>query len=215
MSKEKTYSQDVKNAYDRMVEAYTCVELDKVTILTGSNGSGKSMIRKQLPFLMRDKLGLESHKDTRGMITSTSMDARTGSNPEWGGLSGIMRDTEWIATSQDTLHSLDGLFKTTMKSDKCKYIVIDEFEIGCGEETVLALCHFINKNVKELLDAGKIEGAMIITHSRLGVEHIDHDRFINIDGMGEDEWLEREIVPTDLDKLDKNELFLFIRDNQK
>jgi len=216
MNEEKIFSQEVKDAYDRMVEAYTSIEFNEISLLTGENGSGKSMIRKQLPFLLRDKLELEDTKATQGMIASTSMDARTGSNAEWGALSGIMRDDEWVATSQSTFSSLKGLFNVIRgEKSKAKYLVIDEFEIGCGEETALALCNYINANIKDLIETTTLEGAMIITHSRIGAEHLKYDKFVNIEGMNKEEWMNREIVPTDLEKLDENELFFYIRDNTK
>lgn len=215
MSKETEFSQEVRDMYDRIVDVYKSIELDKITVLTGSNGSGKSLIRKQLPFLIRDHLGLEDVKDVKGMIKSTSMDVRTGSNPEWSALSGIMRDTEWIATSQNTLSCLQGLFRAIEKGDKTKYLVIDEFEVGCGEETVLALVNYINSEIKKLIKTTQLEGAMIITHSRIGVKHLKYDNFVNIEGMNKQEWLDREIVPTNLKKLSENELFVFIRDTSK
>jgi hypothetical protein len=172
------------------------------------------MIRKQLIFILAQDKNIDP-KETKGLIVSTSMDARTGSNPEFGGLSGIMRDTEWIATSQDTFSNLQGLFSTVEKDNsKCEYIVIDEFEIGCGEETVLALSQFLNDNLIDLIGRGKIRGAMIITHSRIGVENLIFDNFVNIEGLTKDEWLNRKIIPTDLIKLDSNELFFYIRDKQ-
>ena len=214
MSKKKRkYSKEVKETYDRLIDGFASLELDGITIMTGSNGSGKSLIRKQLPFAMKERLDLDDAKETRGMIQSTSMDARTGSNPEMGALSGMMRDTDWFATSQNTLHSLDGLFDNGI-GDKTKYIVIDEFEIGCGEETILALTQHINKKLKSLIKNKKIMGAMIITHSRLGVQNLNHNEFINLDGMTEEEWLNREVVPTDLKKLKENELFYYIRDQK-
>ena len=90
-------------------------------------------------------------------------------------------------------------------------MVVDEFEIGCSEETILALVLFINERVKELLDKKKIIGAMIITHSRLGVKNLVHDDFINLDGLTKEEWLNRKVIPTDLEKLKENELFYYIK----
>lgn len=211
MGKRK-FSKEVKEAHERLVKTFENLDLEGITILTGSNGSGKSLIRKQLPFLMRDHLELDDANDTRGMIRSTSMDARTSSNPEWSALSGAMRDVEWIATSQNTFHSLEGLFNSV--DNKVKYIIIDEFEIGCGEETILAIVNFLNKNLKKFMRRKNFMGAMIITHSRIGVENLNHDHFINIEGMTKDEWLNREIIPIDLEKLSENELFSYIKDQQ-
>ena len=214
MSKKKRkYSKEIEDTYDRIIDGFASLEIEGITIMTGSNGSGKSLIRKQIPFAMKDRLDLDDVKETQGMVQSTSMDARTGSMPEMGALSAVMRDTDWFATSQNTLHSIEGLLDNGI-GDKTKYIIIDEFEIGCGEETVLALVHYLNKKLKSLIKNKKIMGAMIITHSRLGVKNLNHDAFINLDGMNEEEWLNREIVPTDLKKLKENELFFYIRDQK-
>lgn len=213
MKDEKEYSQEAKDAFNRLIDTYEKVEFDGITILTGSNGSGKSMIRKQLIFAIARDKDIEP-KEAGRLISSTSMDARTGSNPEMGAMSGMMRDDDWIATSQSTYSNLKGLFSAAEKEKTCEYLVIDEFEIGCGEETILALSQYINKNLKRLIKGKKIRGGMIITHSRLGVEELVADRFINIEGMTKDEWLDREIFPTNLAKLDENELFFVIRQNQ-
>jgi len=36
-----------------------------------------------------------------------------------------------------------------------------------------------------------------------------------LDGLTKDEWLNREVVPTDLKELEENELFFYIRDHKK
>ena len=214
MRKEKrTYSQETIEQYDRIIEKFENLEPEGITVLTGSNGSGKSLIRKQLPFAVQQWYEFENAKETKGMIISTSMDARTQSNPEWGALAGMMNDVEWIATSQNTFGSIRKLFDAAEKSETVKYLVIDEFEIGCGEETILALVLYINERLKMLIKKG-LEGAIIITHSRLGVKNLEFDHFVNLEGMSKDEWLNREVIPTDLEKLDKNELFFYIRDKQ-
>lgn len=211
---KREYTQEIEDKYNRMTETFQKINLNKITILTGSNGSGKSLIRKQLPFLVKRNLEMEDIKDTKGYIGSTSMDARTTNNPEWGGLSGARLDTNWIATSQNTLHELKGLFNA-VRNSKYKYLVIDEFEIGCGEETILAIAQFINDELNYLIENTQLEGALIITHSRIGVKNIKHDDFLNIEGMSEDEWINREIKPINLDELDANELFFYIRDLNK
>lgn len=212
---DKKYSEKTKSAYKRLQDTFQDLNVEGVTILTGNNGSGKSLIRKQLPFAFQNLYELDDISKTRGWILSTSMDARTSSNPEWGGLSSIMNDTSWIATSQNTFHSINSMLKAVETSDKCKYIVIDEYEIGCSEETIVALAEFINKKIQKLLEDKKIIGAMIITHSRLGIEHIKFDHFVNLEGKTYEEWKNREIIPTDLEELDANELFYYIRDKKE
>lgn len=182
--KKREYSQYVKDQYDRLIDAFAELEIDGITIMTGNNGSGKSLIRKQLPYALRERGVVQEAKDAQKMIASTSMDKRTGSNPEMGALSGAMRDLEWIATSQNTFSNIKGIIDHAKKKDsKTKYIVIDEYEIGCSEETIMALAMYINKELNALVEQKKITGALIITHSRLGVQLIKHDTFINIFGQ--------------------------------
>jgi energy-coupling factor transporter ATP-binding protein EcfA2 len=204
------FSEEVKSNYKKIQSAFYSININGITILTGNNGSGKSLIRKQLPFLFKKEYNLSDIKDTKGMIKSTSMDARTTSNPEWGALSSCLHDTEWIATSMNTLSSIKSVLNACRDSN-AKYVVIDEYEIGCSEETIMALAKFISDSINTLITENIIQGAMIITHSRTGLKQIKYDHFINIEGMTEDEWINREIKPTDLDKLDKNELFSFIQ----
>ena len=208
---EKEYSQVVIEKYNRLKETIKKIDLKKITILTGSNGSGKSLIRKQLPFIVKENNNFEDVKEAKGYICSTSMEARTNSVPGWGALSGVRHDTAWIATSQNTLHELKSLFNTIRKSN-FKYVVIDEFEIGCGEEVVLALTNYINNELIDLIKNTQLEGALIITHSILGVKNLNHDIFLNLENMTEDEWLNRDIKPANLEELDANELFFYIRD---
>lgn len=215
MAEKRQYSEKTIQAHKNLQNTFSDLDVEGVTILTGNNGSGKSVIRKQLPFAFKDLYDLNDVKETSGWIMSTSMDARTGSNAEWGALSGIMNDTSWVATSQNTLHSIKGLLDSTEKSDKVKYVVIDEYEIGCSEETIVALAQYISQRIQKLLTDKKIIGAMIITHSRIGCEHIKFDHFVNIEGRTYDEWKNREIIPTDLEELDANELFYYIRDNKE
>lgn len=208
-------SNNIEVAYQQIVNAFGQIDVEGVTVLTGNNGTGKSLVRKQLPFLFKNLYGLSDLSGTRGWVRSISMDHRTQSQPEFGGLSGIMNDLEWIATSQNTLHSIDQLFRSMESENNVKYLVIDEYEIGCSEETAVALAMYIDSRLHELIDQKKIVGAMIITHSRPGLQHIRFDHFVNIQGLTYEQWSNREIVPTDLDLLRENGLFTYIRDNIK
>lgn len=209
---EPTITQKTIDAYERLLDIFTDWNTKGVTILTGNNGSGKSVIRRHIPAIYRDNKK-NKKVDTKGWVKSTSMDARTSSNPEWGAMSSIMQDTGWIATSQNTYHNISSLFKAVEKGGT-KYLIIDEFEIGCSEETILAIAKFISDNLERLIAEGKLEGACIITHSRVACTHIKHDHFVNMEGLNEEQWTIREVIPTDLEELDRNELFFHIRNKQ-
>jgi hypothetical protein len=206
-------SEKTKQAFNRMIDAYSDLDLKGVTVLTGNNGSGKSVVRRHIPALYRDRLDLKN-ENIKGWVLSTSMDARTSSNPEWGTLAGIGQDTGWIATSQNTYGNISRLFKTVDKGG-AKYLIIDEFEIGCSEETILALAHYISENLQRFIKEKKLEGTLIITHSRRACEHIKHDHFVNLEGLTEEQWTTREVVPTNLEELEANELFFYIQQQNK
>jgi len=184
------------------------IQLNELTVLTGDNATGKSVIRKILPFRICEKLGVETKS---GYVASMSQQLRTSSNAEWGGLSSIMQDTDWTATSDNTLD----LFQNLMKQDN-KYIVIDEPEIGLGEEMQLTIANMINDIVDERKNKD-FKGILVITHSRIVVNTLKADNFLNIQGKTKEEWLNREIKAIDIDvfKEQADRLFVKIRDHEK
>lgn len=154
---------------------------DKITILTGKNASGKSLIRKLLSTQISKAL-----KKEKVFIPHASQEVRTNSNPE-----SIVHDLDWLATSHNTIHTINMVFN----SDNPDFIVIDEPEIGLGEELQLGLAHHLN----ELIASLKC-GVLIITHSRHIVNNLKHDGFINLENMTETEWLNREITPINVEE---------------
>lgn len=192
--------EELNNYIDFILDTMDNIDLSKITVLTGSNGSGKSLIRKQIGFRVDSELS--------GKVKSISMDTRTQSNPNWGALSSSMHDSEWIATSQNTLSLIRGLENSIKKESNAAYVILDEFEIGCSEETILALTEVINNlNLKI--------GILIITHSRVAVSNLTFDNFVNLDGMKKEDWLTRKLIPTNLEELEANQLFSAIRDRSK
>jgi Fe-S cluster assembly ATPase SufC len=202
-------NEDEKEVYlekgDRIVEIIKDINLNEITILTGSNGSGKSLIRGQMTFKSVKEYGQPSKH--------ISMELRTSSNASWGAMSGAMRDNEIIPTSLNTFRFIEGLYKT-IDNEKLSYLVIDEPEIGMSEETQLSLIHYFNEvflpKLKELN-----RGCLIITHSRLLIEHINSDRFVNIEGLTKNQYLNRVLIPTNLEELKNNYLFKAIQEMQK
>ena len=175
------------------------IPVHKISILTGGNGKGKSLIRKIITNSIAAQLKLKGDKPC---VASTSQEARCGSNPEWGGLSGVLRDVGWTPTSTETIHNIKNLISDRFAD---RYIVIDEPEIGMGEETVAGLVKYLNKT----LPKHKNLGTLIITHNRYIIQNLKIDNFFNIEGMTKDEWLNREIIPLDLDELQKTSDDLF------
>lgn len=186
--------------WERIGDIMHDIPLREATLLTGRNGSGKSLLRSQINFRVKEELG------EKVRVVHASMALRTGSFPGMGALSGMTRDLDWLPTSLCTIRCIEKL------PAEGNYVVIDEPEIGCGEETVVALTSWL----KEWLSQCGALGSMVITHNRHTATHLDHDAFFNLDGYKTlQEWLDREIVPTDLDALRDNDLGRYLRDRQK
>ena len=76
---------------------------------------------------------------------------------------------------------------------KNKFIVIDELEIGMSREVQAGVCHMLNEKFPDILKNNY--GILVITHSEDVVKNLNHDNFINIEGMSEEQWLTRDIIP--------------------
>ena len=202
MAKEisEELKQKASEHLDHLIDLMKSIQLNKITILTGGNGKGKSLIRKLIHFYIENKLGIKDQK--KRCVVQVSMQLRTESRPEWGALSSMAHDWPTTPTSLSTISLIKGMFSQSAG----KYIVIDEPEIGMSAEMQLALCKKINETLPTLED---IKGVLIITHSQFIIKNLKHDEFVNIEGMTEDEWLNREIVPADIDELDNFSTALF------
>jgi Fe-S cluster assembly ATPase SufC len=203
---KKITKENVSDHVDQLIEISEKIDIGKVTILTGINGAGKSFIRKLSPYKLYEKKTAEKYIDQKTFVSQTSMEQRTGYNADWGALSGAMRDIGWTPTSTETFHKITRLLSDEFKD---KYIVIDEPEIGMGEETVLGLANYINDRIKSLRKKFDFMGVLVITHSRLMVEKLKSDSFLNIEGMTKEQWLTRELVPTDLKELEDRSMVIF------
>jgi len=197
---------DVAAQYERIVDVFQAIPLDgTISVLTGRNGSGKSLIRSQL--------GGRTRKDHDGKcVVHTSMALRTGTHSNMGGLGCMVRDVDWNPTSYETLKSI----QTAIRSIRGNYLSLDEIEIGCARETVMGIVKWLNKNLRKGIKDSL--GCLVITHSEYVVENLDYDQFFNLDGFETaEEWISREVKPTNLDELEKDsrELFGFVTKNAK
>lgn len=198
--------KDWNKHIDRLIKIAESIELGKLTILTGSNGAGKSVIRKILPTRIQEKLGKDSPER---LVSSLSFMSRCSLNSFCG--INFLRDSEWTSTGDNTVHLLMSII-----NHEERFIVLDEVELGMGEELQLATANYINSIKDEVLK--KSYGLLVITHSRIVAKTLKEDAFFNIDGIKtKEEWINREIVPTDLDQFQKDcqELFVAIHDRSK
>lgn len=231
-----------RNKVSNIVNIINDINFEGFTVLTGSNGSGKSMLRQQV--------GLKFSKDedknpNKRKVKSISMQLRTSSNSSWGALSGAMLDNEWSPTSLNTLQLIDGVLRAADIFDKPEpgtikslsdtgYIIIDEPEIGMSEEAQLSLAYYLIKCLP-LFKKSKI-GLMLITHSRVILDIINHYvvfnnvnlenivledwvdsipefSFVNLDGYKTiEDYLNREIKSLDLSTLKANYLFYALQE---
>lgn len=186
---QEYYDNKVDNIIDKVYE----IKMHKLTVLTGSNGSGKSVLRQ----LMSQRVQEDNQKNK---VASISMSLRTGG-------SGITRaftsDTPWNSTGQNTYNFVITLFK----SSKGRFLVVDEVEIGLAEEMQLSIINYIQDFWTEHKD--EYLGLLVITHSRFIVNNLQADEFVNMDGMTKDEWLNREIKPVDFEQFEHDSLMLF------
>lgn len=197
MSEEKEHWTD--KAIDNILDAIDKIKFGRVIILTGDNGSGKSLIRKLIPRQLSDLNGGEDVK-----VATTSMDKRAGIDANIGGLSVFNRDCEWLATSNNSFSVLKGIVGNT----KDRFVIIDEPEIGMSESLQMSVGRWLDDRLPEVIERNKC--VMIITHSKRLVEQIrsDHD-FINIQGLSEREWLDKEPEMINLEDWEKHNLEMY------
>lgn len=187
---------------DKILDIAWSIEPDVVTLLTGRNAGGKSLIRKLLRQTLADKLG----KD-KVTVAHASQELRTGSYASMGALSGLTRDIDWLATSQNTITTMEQSLKA-----KADYYVIDEPEIGMGEELQLGLVDWLNEKISFLN-----KGVLLVCHSRLIAQGIKFDTFINLEGMGYEEWTARVPQKISVEEFQEfsNSLFETVRTRNK
>ena len=179
---------------ERIIDVRDSIDFGKVTILTGRNGGGKSFIRKQIQLIC---------KNESIPCWTVSMDQRAGFDSNGTGMMVFSRDCEWLPSSINTFDQMKDFGTKTHDT----YGVLDEIEIGMSEESQYGVALYINKQLEEFRKNNR--GLLIITHSRYIVKYVKADEFINLEGMTKQEWLDREIVPTDFDSLDHDSSKLF------
>lgn len=190
----------VEEKFDRIVDIYSQIPMDgSISLLTGSNGSGKSLIRKQLNF--RDEV-----KSKGKRVAHCSMQLRTGLS-DGSGAAAFTHDSDWDPTSVSTVNFI----QTVSRSIHGGYMVLDEIEVGCSEETLMGMVDWLNGHLVEAIK-GTL-GCLVITHSPYVVRNLKFDHWFNLDGYKTAKaWLNRKIVPVDLEVLrrESNELFRFV-----
>jgi hypothetical protein len=195
--KDLAPSFDYDAQFERILDMQAAIPMDgSVSVLTGGNGKGKSLVRKFLAIRAKD--------DHKKSLVHASMQLRTAMHSELGGLGCMFRDNEEASTSSHTAY----LVQTACNSIHGGFLCIDEVEVGLGEETILGIVKWLNANLR-----GKLKGTLgclVITHSRIVVRDLDYDHWFSLDGFATaKEWLDRRIVPTDIAALRHDDLGFF------
>lgn len=101
MTHENILNLSIEDRIEIIKNCMKQIESDKITILTGSNGSGKSLIRQQLAFKFAKELNCSPH----GLTIDVSMAKRTASNPAL---------VHWHRSWQMTQQNLPALRRSTI-----------------------------------------------------------------------------------------------------
>ena len=201
----------LKEHVDYLVKIMNDMEYNKCTLLTGFNGCGKSLIRKQMNYHVK-----KIHDKAK--VSSISMQLRTESRASFGALSSAMHDLPWSPTSECTYYLIEKLFESQFNrsnKDIKSYIILDEPEIGMSKESQLGIALYIKNNIDKVLDNSY--GLLIITHSEIIVETLKNiSNFININkehkSISAEDLLNRDVVATDFNELREwsNALFNYV-----
>jgi len=197
---------DFEKHIDNLVDSAKRIRPGEVTVLTGPNGYGKSLIRKVLP------QALEKGHGVQMKVASISMERRTQKNHDFGALGSIAIDQPHDATSN---HSCDMIRMILQETER--YIVIDEPEIGMGKEMLLGVIDQIKEWVEKQRSTGNFKGLLVITHSEFFIENFPHDRFVNLEGLTFEKWKRRPVAAVTPDALSKwcHKLYLAIEKRMK
>lgn len=209
--------RNVEEHLDFVVNCIRDIKYNSAIILTGPNGSGKSLVRKQMDAKLKSD-------NITGKVSQVSMQLRTSSGYLMG-IGAFVSDPDWEPTSCHTHHLINQLLNSVLNDDHRenetkRYIIIDEPEIGMSRESQLAIALYIKSMIPELLE--KTLGIMIITHSETIVQVLKEScdfRYLDIDKqhMTADEWLNREIKPTNFEEMAEwsHQLFLEVTKRSK
>jgi hypothetical protein len=164
----------------------------KLCVITGPNTSGKSLLRKVIHNRYADRKmeymavsqeqRCASHGIQRLLIYGTETDESTGYN---------------------SVKMLLKAFQTGQSREKPFAIMLDEPEIGCSDETQAGIGLRIAREIDTMPN---LHGMFVVTHSRQLVKNLiqtiqpTHWR-LGEDGLNLEQWLNRDVVATDLDAL--------------
>lgn len=191
----------IENHINTIIDLVKEIETNKVTVLVGQNGTGKSLIRKQMGVRFYKEYG-----DNKSHTRTVSMQARTESRPEFDALCTCMHDMPDEPTSLASYSLVESVMNYDMKNINDYFLIFDELEVGMSEESILGMVEYLNKNILSWLENSL--GILIITHSKVlasGIMKSFDANFINLGyntvSYDFNEWLNRKLEPADFNFL--------------
>jgi predicted ATPase len=163
-----------------------------VTILTGENGTGKSLICN---YVEREyKLKQEQELSDKKSVRVNFSDKYSFNQ--------IIDEA-----NPDSYTNINIMFEVL--NVPYDYYIFDTPELGLTEETDLALSFLLNEmfNLKE----GVGKNVLLVTNSRRICQNLEHDHFFNIQGLTLHQYINRTVICADIDKLLDNQIKNFIK----
>lgn len=189
---KKNYSEYAEQALDNIFRALEQIRANEITILTGENGTGKSLIRKVIKSRIAKQLNCDDIK-----VRAISMDLRAGINEFGSAENAFVKDLAWIATSMNSLDYVKRIVKATNS-----YIILDEPEVGMGLNLQASIGEWLKDKLPTVLSENL--GVLVITHSREIVKRVSEiGNFVNIQGLSIETWLNQSPDAIDLEEFEK------------
>lgn len=161
---------------------------EKLVVVTGSNASGKSLLRKILT---------NRYKDKNIEVIHLSMSSRASSGFERVVIYGSEDDD---ATGYNSIKTFLKAIETSISRTNEHIIIFDEPEIGCSDEVAMALGQRLFDNINSMT----CKVVYVISHSRKLVEQLAPFNPTHI-SLGVDQslqdWLKRDIIPANLEQV--------------
>ncbi len=156
----------------------------RLTVITGDNASGKSLLRKILSNEYRDQ-GIE--------FIHTSQTGRARSGIERMFIYGSEEDD---STGFNSVRTLLGVLRTARERTGPVVIMLDEPEIGCSDETAAALGQRLARDLDGL---SNLHACYVVSHSRCLVRPLlglapTHWR-LSEQPMSLEAWVDRPVSP--------------------
>ena len=158
---------------------------EKLIVITGSNASGKSLLRRIVS---------NNGRKNNLLVADLSHERRTTQDITRAFLYG---DENSDSTGNITASSLIGLFRTSAKWNENHLLIIDEPEIGLGEEAQMGMGIYIREKIESASD--KLHNIVIFTHSRYILEELNkidhHYHHVGNEYKSIEEFNNRELFP--------------------